>query len=99
MLLAVIFYHDLNSLEMWSFELMVLLSGLYPNPELETSVLSIRLVLNFNDICTMDILNLFDDCEFLLTLLHYSILTHPTYYVYTSSFLCLTVSIQLQQFG
>ncbi|XP_062158525.1 protein DETOXIFICATION 16-like [Alnus glutinosa] len=30
-------------LEMWSFELMVLLSGLLPNPELETSVLSISL--------------------------------------------------------
>ncbi|KAL6175640.1 hypothetical protein ACLB2K_052279 [Fragaria x ananassa] len=28
-------------LEMWSFELIVLLSGLLPNPELETSVLSI----------------------------------------------------------
>jgi hypothetical protein len=48
----VIFSHDLNSLEMWSFELMVLLSGLLPNPELETSVLSIRLVLNFTDLCT-----------------------------------------------
>jgi hypothetical protein len=33
-----------NSLEMWSFELMVLLSGLLPNPKLETSVLSIWLV-------------------------------------------------------
>ncbi|XP_057446973.1 protein DETOXIFICATION 16-like [Lotus japonicus] len=30
-------------LEMWSFELMVLLSGLLPNPKLETSVLSICL--------------------------------------------------------
>ncbi|KAL5724996.1 Protein DETOXIFICATION 16 [Ranunculus cassubicifolius] len=30
-------------LEMWSFELMVLLSGLLPNPQLETSVLSISL--------------------------------------------------------
>ncbi|KAH7528671.1 hypothetical protein FEM48_Zijuj05G0096800 [Ziziphus jujuba var. spinosa] len=30
-------------LEMWSFEMMVLLSGLLPNPELETSVLSICL--------------------------------------------------------
>ncbi|KAI8528641.1 hypothetical protein RHMOL_Rhmol12G0163400 [Rhododendron molle] len=28
-------------LEMWSFEMMVLLSGLLPNPQLETSVLSI----------------------------------------------------------
>ncbi|XP_021974464.1 protein DETOXIFICATION 12-like, partial [Helianthus annuus] len=31
------------SLEWWSFELLVLLSGLLPNPELETSVLSICL--------------------------------------------------------
>ncbi|CAN4106525.1 unnamed protein product [Withania somnifera] len=30
-------------LEIWSFELMVLLSGLLPNPKLETSVLSISL--------------------------------------------------------
>ncbi|PIA27952.1 hypothetical protein AQUCO_07400057v1 [Aquilegia coerulea] len=30
-------------LEMWSFELMVILSGLLPNPKLETSVLSISL--------------------------------------------------------
>lgn len=30
-------------LEMWSFELMVLLAGLLPNPELETSVLSVSL--------------------------------------------------------
>ncbi|XP_019176932.1 PREDICTED: protein DETOXIFICATION 16-like [Ipomoea nil] len=30
-------------LEMWSFEMMVLLSGLLPNPELQTSVLSICL--------------------------------------------------------
>lgn len=30
-------------LEMWSFEMIVLLSGLLPNPELETSVLSITL--------------------------------------------------------
>ncbi|EXB30269.1 MATE efflux family protein 6 [Morus notabilis] len=30
-------------LEMWSFEMVVLLSGLLPNPELETSVLSISL--------------------------------------------------------
>ncbi|KAK1356803.1 MATE efflux family protein 9 [Heracleum sosnowskyi] len=29
-------------LELWSFEMMVLLSGLLPNPQLETSVLSIR---------------------------------------------------------
>ena len=33
-----------NSLEIWSFEMMVLLSGLLPNPKLETPVLSIRLV-------------------------------------------------------
>ncbi|RVW79663.1 Protein detoxification 16 [Vitis vinifera] len=32
-----------NSLEIWSFEMMVLLSGLLPNPKLETSVLSISL--------------------------------------------------------
>ncbi|XP_020532729.1 protein DETOXIFICATION 16 isoform X2 [Jatropha curcas] len=31
------------SLEIWSFEMMVLLSGLLPNPKLETSVLSISL--------------------------------------------------------
>ncbi|CAL8990711.1 unnamed protein product [Prunus brigantina] len=31
------------SLEMWCFEMMVLLSGLLPNPKLETSVLSISL--------------------------------------------------------
>ncbi|XP_050218408.1 protein DETOXIFICATION 16-like isoform X2 [Mercurialis annua] len=31
------------SLETWSFEMMVLLSGLLPNPKLETSVLSISL--------------------------------------------------------
>lgn len=30
---------------MWSFEMMVLLSGLLPKPELETSVLSVWLVL------------------------------------------------------
>ncbi|KAH7528670.1 hypothetical protein FEM48_Zijuj05G0096700 [Ziziphus jujuba var. spinosa] len=30
-------------LELWSFEMMVLLSGLLPNPELETSVLSVSL--------------------------------------------------------
>ncbi|RDX57846.1 Protein DETOXIFICATION 16, partial [Mucuna pruriens] len=36
-----------SSLEMWSFELMVLLSGLLPNPKLETSVLSIWLVFIF----------------------------------------------------
>ncbi|XP_075666216.1 protein DETOXIFICATION 16-like [Castanea sativa] len=31
----------MNSLEIWSFEMMVLLSGLLPNPKLETSVMSI----------------------------------------------------------
>lgn len=31
------------SLEIWSFEMMVLLSGLLPNPKLETSVLAISL--------------------------------------------------------
>lgn len=31
----------LASLEWWSFELLILLSGLLPNPQLETSVLSI----------------------------------------------------------
>ncbi|XP_060670533.1 protein DETOXIFICATION 16-like [Ziziphus jujuba] len=30
-------------LEMWSFKMMILLSGVFPNPELETSVLSICL--------------------------------------------------------
>lgn len=34
---------------MWSFEMMVLLSGLLPNPELETSVLSVRLDFDYND--------------------------------------------------
>lgn len=43
---AAYFSMKLNSLEMWSFEMMVLLSGLLPNPKLETSVLSIRSVLN-----------------------------------------------------
>jgi MATE family multidrug resistance protein len=42
-----IFFADFkHSLEMWSFESMVLMSGLLPNPELETSVLSIRFVLS-----------------------------------------------------
>ncbi|XP_050263142.1 protein DETOXIFICATION 16-like [Quercus robur] len=31
----------MNTLEIWSFEMMVLLSGLLPNPKLETSVMSI----------------------------------------------------------
>lgn len=31
----------LNSFEMWSFELVGILSGLLPNPKVETSVLSI----------------------------------------------------------
>jgi len=30
-----------RSMEWWSFELLVLLSGLLPNPKLETAVLSI----------------------------------------------------------
>ncbi|THG21673.1 hypothetical protein TEA_000302 [Camellia sinensis var. sinensis] len=34
-------------LEIWSFEMMVLLSGLLPNPKLETYVLSIKLVPQF----------------------------------------------------
>jgi len=29
------------SLEWWSYELIILLSGLLPNPQLETSVLSV----------------------------------------------------------
>ncbi|XP_024023313.1 protein DETOXIFICATION 16 [Morus notabilis] len=33
----------MTCLEMWSFEMVVLLSGLLPNPELETSVLSVSL--------------------------------------------------------
>ncbi|CAN1228933.1 Protein DETOXIFICATION 15 [Linum grandiflorum] len=37
----------LSSLEIWSFESMVLLAGLLPNPKLETSVLSIRFVIPF----------------------------------------------------
>ncbi|GJY38828.1 hypothetical protein Tco_0425192, partial [Tanacetum coccineum] len=35
----------LNSLEIWSFEMMVLLSGLLRNPQLETLVLCIRFTL------------------------------------------------------
>jgi hypothetical protein len=53
---------NFNSLEMWSFELMVLLSGLLPDPTLQTSVLSIWLVLNFDDLFTDDLLNLLDSC-------------------------------------
>uniref|UniRef100_A0A0E0QXX9 Uncharacterized protein n=1 Tax=Oryza rufipogon TaxID=4529 RepID=A0A0E0QXX9_ORYRU len=34
---------DYSSMEWWSFELVVLLSGLLPNPKLETSALSICL--------------------------------------------------------
>jgi hypothetical protein len=34
-----------HSLEWWSYELLVLLSGILPNPALETSVLSIWYVL------------------------------------------------------
>nr|POF10616.1 protein detoxification 16 [Quercus suber] len=33
----------MNTLEIWSFEMMVLLSGLLPNPKLETSVMSISI--------------------------------------------------------
>jgi len=61
----------LISLEMWSFEMMVLLSGLLPDPTLQTSVLSIRLVLNFDDLFTNYLLNFLDDCEFLFRLLRY----------------------------
>ena len=61
----------LNSLEMWSFEMMVLLSGLLPDPKLQTSVLSIRLVLNFDDLFTNYLLNFLANCEFLFRLLHY----------------------------
>ncbi|KAH7528665.1 hypothetical protein FEM48_Zijuj05G0096200 [Ziziphus jujuba var. spinosa] len=39
----VVFATLIYSLEMWSFEMLVLLSGLLPNPKLETSVLSISL--------------------------------------------------------
>ncbi|GJR65315.1 probable flavin-containing monooxygenase 1 [Tanacetum coccineum] len=42
-LLAINYYYPLISLEIWSFEMTVLLSGLLPNPQLETSVLSINL--------------------------------------------------------
>ncbi|OVA14233.1 Multi antimicrobial extrusion protein [Macleaya cordata] len=35
----------MHCLEIWSFEMMVLLSGLLPNPKLEASVLSIRLII------------------------------------------------------
>lgn len=42
MLLCNLTFDDIeHSLEWWSFELLILLSGLLPNPELETSVLSI----------------------------------------------------------
>jgi hypothetical protein len=40
--LQLIFILHLHSLEWWSFELLVLLSGFLPNPKLEASVLSIR---------------------------------------------------------
>jgi hypothetical protein len=32
-------HFDICSLEWWSFELLILFSGLLPNPKLETSVL------------------------------------------------------------
>ena len=35
------------SFEYWTFEMIVLLSGLLPNPKLETSVLSIRFLFYF----------------------------------------------------
>lgn len=31
----------IHSLDWWSYELLILLSGLLPNPKLETSVLSV----------------------------------------------------------
>ncbi|XVF11667.1 hypothetical protein REPUB_Repub08aG0046900 [Reevesia pubescens] len=37
----VLFYSNNYSLEWWSFELLILMSGLLPNPQLETSVLSV----------------------------------------------------------
>ncbi|KAG5593930.1 hypothetical protein H5410_035162 [Solanum commersonii] len=40
---ATSYWINVLSLEIWSFEMMVLLSGLLPNPKLETSVLSISL--------------------------------------------------------
>ncbi|XP_058194557.1 protein DETOXIFICATION 12-like isoform X5 [Rhododendron vialii] len=40
-------------LEWWSFELLILLSGLLPNPELETSVLSVCFVNSLNTISTL----------------------------------------------
>jgi len=44
-----LFFHvDDCSLEWWSYELIVLLSGLLPNPQLETSVLSVWYVSYFN---------------------------------------------------
>ncbi|KVI11786.1 hypothetical protein Ccrd_009800 [Cynara cardunculus var. scolymus] len=42
-LLLAVYVRVSPSLEIWSFEMMVLLSGLLPNPQLETSVLSISL--------------------------------------------------------
>jgi len=43
-----IFGNMVSSLEMWAFESMVLLSGLLPNPKLETSVLSIWFVILYS---------------------------------------------------
>ena len=40
-LLAFFLHANHNPLEWWSFEGLILLSGLLPNPELETSVLSL----------------------------------------------------------
>ena len=47
-LMFVSYIFDLCSLEWWSFELIILLSGLLPNPELETSVLSIWYAINLS---------------------------------------------------
>ncbi|BBN67957.1 MATE efflux family protein [Prunus dulcis] len=51
------------SLEMWCFEMMVLLSGLLPNPKLETSVLSIRFSFDPNDNRTVSILRAVIDTQ------------------------------------
>lgn len=42
------YYRSDFSFEYWSFEMVVLLSGLLPNPKLETSVLSVRSVLQIS---------------------------------------------------
>ncbi|KAK1552077.1 hypothetical protein Q3G72_009929 [Acer saccharum] len=38
-----VLFAEVKSLEYWSFELLILMSGLLPNPQLETSVLSVCL--------------------------------------------------------